>query len=390
MQRCIIFLQISHVNVCRNGNKVVILHIRIENADMSASTYYRLLIMNKRRTSLKDLAARLGVSIATVSRALRNSHEVGDEMKEKVQALAKEMNYRPNPFAQSLRKEAPRIIGVVVPNLVTHYYAAVLDGVEDFAVKNGYSVISANSHENHELEARAIDNFINLHVEGIIACLAQDTVDYSHFKEIHDMGIPLVFFDRICTGINTSRVVVDDYMGAMTAVNYLIETGCRRIAFFGSSMKLEISKNRYNGYHDALTRHGLTVDDRYIRFCDNRADAEVVAPELLKMADRPDAFFAVNDDTAIGILYTAKRMGLRVPEDVSICGFTNGERAIACDPMLTTVEQRGNKVGREAAAILIAQSEGDIPLGKVEKRVVRTRLIVRGTTRVLPGDNMTK
>ena len=133
--------------------------------------------MNKRRTSLKDLAARLGVSIATVSRALRNSHEVGDEMKEKVQLLAKEMNYRPNPFAQSLRKEAPRIIGVVVPNLVTHYYAAVLDGIEDFAVKNGYSVISANSHEDHEREERAVDNFINMHVEGIIACLAQDTVD---------------------------------------------------------------------------------------------------------------------------------------------------------------------------------------------------------------------
>ena len=133
--------------------------------------------------------------------------------------------------------------------------------------------------------------------------------------------------------------------------------------------------------------HGLQVDDRYIRFCDNRADAEVVAPELLQMADRPDAFFAVNDDTAIGILYTAKRMGLHVPDDVSICGFTNGERAIACEPMLTTVEQRGNKVGREAASILIAHSEGVLPLDKVEKRVVRTRLIVRGTTREVPASH---
>ena len=119
--------------------------------------------MKQRRTSLKDLAQQLGVSIATVSRALRNSHEVGDDMKRRIQALAKEMNYRPNPFAQSLRKEAPRIIGVVVPNLVTHYYAAVLDGIEDYARKEGYSVFSSNSHEDHERKAEAVDNFISLH-----------------------------------------------------------------------------------------------------------------------------------------------------------------------------------------------------------------------------------
>ena len=137
---------------------------------------------HKRRTSLKDLAQELGVSIATVSRALRNSPEIGMEMQEKVKALAKKLNYRPNPFAQSLRKEAPRVIGVVVPNLVTHYYAAVLDGIEDEARKAGYSVISANTHEDSEAEVRAIDNFISLHVEGIIACLSQNTTDYSHLR----------------------------------------------------------------------------------------------------------------------------------------------------------------------------------------------------------------
>lgn len=136
----------------------------------------------------------MGVSIATVSRALSNSHEVSEEMKRKIQAVAREMNYRPNPFAQSLRKETPHIIGVVVPNLVAHYYAAVLDGIEDYARQKGYSVFSSNSHESNELETLAIDNFISMHVDGIIACLAQDTTDYSHFEEIHRMGIPLVFF----------------------------------------------------------------------------------------------------------------------------------------------------------------------------------------------------
>ena len=196
-----------------------------------------------------------------------------------------------------------------------------------------------------------------------------------------DAGVPLVFYDRICTGVNASRVVVDDYMGAFNAVSHLIETGCKHIAFYGSPMTMEISKNRFNGYKDALLKHGLQYDESITRVCDNRADAEAVTPEILKMENRPDAFFAINDDTAIGILYTAKRMGFRIPDDISICGFTNGYRAVACDPMLTTVEQRGEKVGEEAANILIGHVEGSIPISKAERRIVRTRLIIRGTTR---------
>ena len=170
-------------------------------------------------------------------------------------------------------------------------------------------------------------------------------------------------------------------MGAFNAVSHLIETGCNRIAYYGSAMTLEISKNRYNGYKDALLKHGIQPDPELVRLCDNRTDAESITPEMLNSSAPPNGFFAVNDDTAIGILYTAKRMGFRVPEDISICGFTNGQRAVACDPMLTTVEQRGTKVGEEAADILIGHVEGTIPLGKIERRIIRTRLIIRGTTR---------
>jgi LacI family transcriptional regulator/LacI family repressor for deo operon, udp, cdd, tsx, nupC, and nupG len=216
---------------------------------------------------------------------------------------------------------------------------------------------------------------------GVIVSQAKDTRQYDHFQKLLDSQIPIIFYDRICTGVNASRVVVDDYMGAFNAVNYLIDTGCRRIAFYGSPMQLEISKNRFNGYKDALLKHGLPFDEQLTRICDNRQDAELITPDMFDGDRYPDAFFAVNDDTAIGILYTVKRMGLRVPEDISICGFTNGQRAVACDPMLTTVEQRGKRVGEEAAEILIDKVEGRSPIDKVEKRVVRTRLIIRGTTR---------
>jgi DNA-binding LacI/PurR family transcriptional regulator len=146
-------------------------------------------------------------------------------------------------------------------------------------------------------------------------------------------------------------------------------------------MSLEISKNRYNGYRDAILKRGLAVDDNLHFICDERSEAEHITPKILKSPNRPDAFFAINDDTAIGILYTAKRMGFRIPQDISICGFTNGERAIACDPQLTTVEQRGHMVGEEAVDILVDHVEGITPPDKVVKKVVRTRLIVRGTTR---------
>ena len=190
-----------------------------------------------------------------------------------------------------------------------------------------------------------------------------------------------MFYDRICAGINCSRVVVDDYQGSYRAVNYLIGRGCRRVAFFGSPLNMEISKNRYNGYKDALVHSGLNLDESLVKICDNRDEAERTAPGLLARKDRPDGFFCVNDDTAIGVLYTAKRMGLDVPRDLQICGFTNGYRAVACDPQLTTVEQRGKRVGEEAADILIGHVEGTIPRNKVERRIVRTRLIIRGTTR---------
>ena len=304
---------------------------------------------------MKDIARELGVSVATVSRALKDSPRISAAQKERIQTFAREHNFFPNMLGEALRhsKVQPmKVIGVIVPEFVHYYFMSVLAGIEEGARARGYRVM-----------------------------VAKDTKQYAHFEKLMNNGVPLVFYDRICTGVNCSRVVVDDYMGAFTAVTHLVDTGCKKIAFYGSPMNMEISKNRYNGYHDALVKHGLTENPDWVRICDNRAQAEVLTPEILREENHPDAFFAINDDTAIGILYTAKRMGFDVPNDISICGFTNGDRAKACDPMLTTVEQRGVAVGEEAANILIGLVEGSTPTHDVEKRVVRTRLVVRGTTR---------
>ena len=333
---------------------------------------------------MKDIARELNVSIATVSRALKNSSRISEEQRERIQQYARDHNFTPNFLAESLRNtrvKPIKMIGVIIPEFTHYYFSSVLSGIEEEASSLGYAVMVAQSQERYEREVKICESFYEHKVSGIIVSQAKDTQRYDHFQKLIDHNIPLVFYDRISTGVNASRVVVDDYMGAFTAVSHLIETGCRRIAFYGSPMNMEISKNRFNGYKDALLKNKLAVNENFIRICDNRADAEMITPDILNQEVIPDAFFAVNDDTAIGILYTAKRMGYRVPDDISICGFTNGQRAIACDPMLTTVEQRGKRVGEEAVNILVGHIEGTIPKNKVERRVVRTRLVLRGTTR---------
>lgn len=338
----------------------------------------------KTTLTMKDIARELGISVATVSRALKDSPRISAERRAAIQQYAREHNFTPNMIAESLRHsrvQPLKVIGVIIPEFAHYYFSSILSGIEEEATARGYRIMVAQSNEQYEREVKICQSFYENKVCGIIVSQAKDTHQYDHFQRLIDSGVPLVFYDRICTGVNASRVVVDDYMGAFNAVSHLIETGCTRIAFYGSSMTLEISKNRYNGYKDALLKHGIQPNQELIRFCDNRTDAEAITPEILSTDNPPNGFFAVNDDTAIGILYTAKRMGFRVPEDISICGFTNGQRAVACDPMLTTVEQRGIKVGEEAVDILIGHVEGTIPLDKAEKRIVRTRLIIRGTTR---------
>lgn len=331
---------------------------------------------------MKDIARKLGVSVATVSRALKGSTRISEKRRDEIRKYADEVGFSPNIMAESLRsRSGMKIIGVIIPQFTHYYFSSILSGIEEESIKHGYRLMVAQSGEQYGKEVEICRSFYENQVCGIIVSQAKDTSRYDHFQWLLDRGVPLVFYDRICTGVLASRVTVDDYNGAFTAVDHLVKSGCRHVALFSSPMKLEISKNRYNGWRDALLRNGITPDDSLFVSCDNRGEAERIVPEIMARNAPPDGFFAVNDDTAIGIMFAIKRLGLRVPDDIQICGFTNGERAIACDPMLTTIEQRGPEVGRQAADILIDKVEGRSPIEKVEKRVVRTKLIVRGTTK---------
>ena len=318
------------------------------------------------------------MSIATVSRALLNSPEIGAEMQEKVKALAKKLNYRPNPFAQSLRKEAPRVIGVVVPNLVTHYYAAVLDGIEDEARKEGYSVISANTHEDSEKEVHAIDNFINLHVEGIIACLAQNTTDYKHFEEISQMGIPLVFFGRTCLPDKFSSVMANGDVAAQEATQHLIDTGSKRIAFIGGPNHLDMVRRRKHGYLEALRENRIPID-RDLVVCE-KIDynwAYEATKRVLEQENPADAILAFNDIITFAAFSAIKDKGLRIPEDVALIGFTDDVHAQYVTPRMSAIEDQSHEMGSEACRLLLKNIGGD---QKIYKKIVPQKVVIRDTS----------
>lgn len=215
---------------------------------------------NRKHTSLKDLAQALGVSIPTVSRALKDSPEISRELCAKAKALAKEMNYRPNPFAMSLRKNAPRIIGVVVPDIVTHFFASILNGIENMAIANGYFVIITTSHESYEHEKRNIENLVNMRVEGIIACLSQETTDFSHISALKDINMPLILFDRVCLTDQFSSVIADGAQSAQMATQHLLDNGSKRVAFIGGANHLDIVKRRKHGYLEALRENRIPIE----------------------------------------------------------------------------------------------------------------------------------
>ena len=336
--------------------------------------------MKKPQITIKDIARALGISPSTVSRALKNHPDISQDTKDNVNKYAKEFNYKPNTLALSLRMSKNNTIGVIVPEIIHYFFSSILSGIEQIANQEGYNVIICQSSEDFEKEVRNTQALIATRVSGVLACLSKHTTNYDHFQDIIDSDIPLVFFDRICIGINTDRVVVDDYAGAFAAVEYLIQTGCKRIAFYSSPFHLEISKNRKNGYMDALRKYGLTVDESLIRVCDTREEAIIITPEILDRPDRPDGFFAINDHCAAGILYATKLAKIKVPQEIAIMGFSDGELAKACDPMLSTVEQHGYEMGKHAAKLLIDKINGETQ-GRYTNKIVKTNLIIRGTTK---------
>lgn len=336
---------------------------------------HRPTMSNQKHTSLKDLAQALGVSIPTVSRALKDSPEISRELCARVQQLAKEMNYRPNPFAMSLRKNAPRIIGVIVPDIVTHFFASIVSGIEDMAVANGYFVIITTSHEAYEYEKRNVENLVNMRVEGIIACLSQETTDYHHFANLADINVPLILFDRVCLTEQFSTVVADGSQSAYKATLHLLETGSRRVAFIGGGNHLDIVKRRKHGYLEALRDSKIPIEKELVvcRKIDYE-EGKIATETLLALPQPPDAILAMNDTLAFAAIEVIRSHGLRIPEDIAIIGYTDEQHANYVQPKLSAVCHQTYEMGQTACRLLIERIKGDRSIKQV---VIPTCLQVR-------------
>ncbi len=321
---------------------------------------------SQKHTSLKDIAQALGVSVPTVSRALKDSPDISRALCEKAKWMAREMNYRPNPFALSLRKNAPRIIGVVVPDIVTHFFASILNGIENMAVKNGYFVIITTSHESYEHEKRNVENLVNMRVEGIIACLSQETTDYTHFAELKDINMPLIMFDRVCLTDQFSSVVADGEHSAQMATQHLLDNGCKRVAFIGGANHLDIVKRRKHGYLEALRNNKIPIEKELVvcRKIDYE-EGKIAAQTLLALPNPPDAILAMNDTLAFAAIEVIKSHGLRVPNDIALIGYTDEQHANYIEPKLSAVSHQTYEMGETACLLLIDQIRGDKAIRQV-------------------------
>lgn len=329
--------------------------------------------------TIKDIAKELGISVSTVSRALQNHPDISEPTKVLVRDCAKRLNYKPNIMASNLRTSKNTTIGIVLPEVNHHFFASVLDGIEQTANEAGYNIIICQTGENVEKEILSIQTLMASRVAGILAGISKQTHTFQHLQEVINADIPLVLYDRPCPSLPCDQVVSDDYLGAFKAVEYLIQTGCKRIMFFSSPMQLEVAHRRYQGWRDALQRYGMPIDEEMIVTCDSRAQAIIETPMILKRADKPDAIFCVNDDCASGVLYAAQILGLNIPQDLSICGFSNAPLCRNTFPMLTTVEQHGVEIGKHAIIRLLKRLNGDERIAQTE--MIATDLIVRETTK---------
>jgi LacI family transcriptional regulator len=336
--------------------------------------------VHKGQVTIKDIARELGISPSTVSKALKGHRDISGSTKKSVRDLAVKWNYIPDPIAISLQSGLTKIIGIIVPEIVHYFFSTVISGIEDLADDSGYHVMVCQSNESYEREVKAVETLLSSRVDGILVSVTKVTSDFKHFRKIQEDDIPLVFFDRICIDMDTDRVVVDDEGGAYEAVKHLIRTGCRNIVHLSGPQNLQIGKNRKDGYVRALKDHKLKVNNENIIRCDTREEARIIVPELLKRAERPDGIFAVNDLTAVEAMNIIKYSGFKVPQDISLVGFTSGMISDITDPSLSSVDQHGYEIGKEAARLLIARIEKRHTLPS-QTIVIKTELVIKGSSK---------
>jgi len=334
----------------------------------------------KRQITIKDIAEKLSVSPSTVSRSLKDHPDISIKTRNAVKELAKLLGYKPNLIALNLKNSRTNTIGLLVPEIEHHFFSTIINGIEEVAYQNNYNVLIVQSNESYLREVLNTQTLLGNRVDGMLASFSKETKDFSHFQQLIDNEIPLVFYDRAVDNLHADIVVVDDYSGAYNAVTHLIKRGCKRIAFYSAPQHLLLGKDRLNGYIDALEKYDIKYDKNLVYSCDTFESAIKISQSILKKIDRPDGIFAVNDLTAVAIIKVAKKLGIKIPDELKIVGFENSKSATICDPELTSVDQFGYNLGKKAMTILLDRIKSNDVDYKPTKHIIKTKLIVRDSS----------
>lgn len=334
--------------------------------------------------TIKDIAKELGLSTSTVSRALRDSHEISHDTKKMVMDYAEKINFKPNRIAQSLKDHKSMSIGVIVTEIANSFFSQVINGVESIAHNNGYTVIIAQSMESADRELLSLQHLTSSSMDGLIISVSTESKNFHYLKELHEKGMPIVFVDRAIDHIETHKVIVDNFKGAYKATKHLIDKGKKNIAILSNDIGLSISRDRMAGYEEALTEHNLPIKDTMIKYCNlggmKYAEVEEAMKELMRKRIKPDAIFAGSDKLTIGCLRFLKERKIKVPDEVAVIGFSNTDLTDLIDPPLSVIRQPAFEMGEAATELLLTLIRSKKPVTKFETRIHTTELLIKKST----------
>ena len=310
-----------------------------------------------KETTLKQIAETLGISITTVSKALKNYPDVSEKTKKSVLELAQTLHYTPNSFAVNLRTKESRTIGLIIPEVVHHFFSNVINGIIAEAEKNGYLVIILQSNESLELEKKQVELLMNKRVDGIIMSLSNDSNDENHIKEILRREIPFVQFDKISKFILSSKVVINDQKAAFEATEHLIKKGCKKIAHIRGPVNPQNAIDRFLGYKKALEHYGIAFDYNLVYTCKNVTfdEGKLFAAQIIKEHPDVDGIFVITDLVAVGVLAHFNENEIKVPQEVKVIGFSNWFMSQVITPKLSTVDQPSYEMGVESFNLLLEE-----------------------------------
>ena len=335
----------------------------------------------EREVTIYDIADKLNISIATVSRALKDDPVVNKKTKKKIFELAEELGYRSNHFARNLRNQRTDTIGVIVPRLNSYFMSTVIAGIENVANREGYNLIISQSSESAEKEKMSAKTMFNSRVDGLLISLSYDTNDLAHFEQFSKRKIPVIFFDRCEDNHSFSNVLIDNRKAAYEATKHMIEQGCKKIVHVTANLKRNVYVDRFKGYKQALAENNIAFKDEYVIIGNLSLEAGTEAADtIFKMDPMPDGVLVANDNCAIGCMLTLKQAGIRIPEDIAFVGFNNDPVSKVIEPNLTTINYPGYEMGEVSARNLIDHLNGTQSIHSTNTIVLRSELIIRASS----------